>query len=189
MTGAPSADGHHVLFWKWLESVAQLVEHRPFKALVLGSSPSALTIPLLPSYSLSGYLLFVFRRAAIAFRKSPEHRRGLPSPHRRASPLNPSPCRGASKTAIHLCKSSPQNPAPSCSEANPCARLLQCVHRSYPAQPDPSPDQATSGRKNASAKSHLQGSLAKSQAATRRHVPPIDSPCTARCVWGTLANG
>ena len=28
----------------WLESVAQLVEHRPFKALVLGSSPSALTI-------------------------------------------------------------------------------------------------------------------------------------------------
>ncbi len=26
------------------ESVAQLVEHRPFKALVLGSSPSALTI-------------------------------------------------------------------------------------------------------------------------------------------------
>ena len=29
---------------KWFESVAQLVEHRPFKALVLGSSPSALTI-------------------------------------------------------------------------------------------------------------------------------------------------
>ena len=29
---------------EWLESVAQLVEHRPFKALVLGSSPSALTI-------------------------------------------------------------------------------------------------------------------------------------------------
>src|SRR6478752_4079761 len=28
----------------WFESVAQLVEHRPFKALVLGSSPSALTI-------------------------------------------------------------------------------------------------------------------------------------------------
>jgi hypothetical protein len=28
----------------WSESVAQLVEHRPFKALVLGSSPSALTI-------------------------------------------------------------------------------------------------------------------------------------------------
>ena len=27
----------------WFESVAQLVEHRPFKALVLGSSPSALT--------------------------------------------------------------------------------------------------------------------------------------------------
>jgi hypothetical protein len=26
-----------------VESVAQLVEHRPFKALVLGSSPSALT--------------------------------------------------------------------------------------------------------------------------------------------------
>jgi hypothetical protein len=32
----------------WLESVAQLVEHRPFKALVLGSSPSALTIKSLP---------------------------------------------------------------------------------------------------------------------------------------------
>ena len=32
---------------EWLESVAQLVEHRPFKALVLGSSPSALTIKLL----------------------------------------------------------------------------------------------------------------------------------------------
>jgi hypothetical protein len=30
----------------WFESVAQLVEHRPFKALVLGSSPSALTIIL-----------------------------------------------------------------------------------------------------------------------------------------------
>ena len=30
----------------WLESVAQLVEHRPFKALVLGSSPSALTITI-----------------------------------------------------------------------------------------------------------------------------------------------
>jgi hypothetical protein len=30
----------------WSESVAQLVEHRPFKALVLGSSPSALTIKL-----------------------------------------------------------------------------------------------------------------------------------------------
>ena len=30
----------------WFESVAQLVEHRPFKALVLGSSPSALTITL-----------------------------------------------------------------------------------------------------------------------------------------------
>ena len=27
------------------EFVAQLVEHRPFKALVLGSSPSELTIP------------------------------------------------------------------------------------------------------------------------------------------------
>jgi hypothetical protein len=32
-----------VLLWKERESVAQLVEHRPFKALVLGSSPSALT--------------------------------------------------------------------------------------------------------------------------------------------------
>ena len=31
----------------WFESVAQLVEHRPFKALVLGSSPSALTMTLL----------------------------------------------------------------------------------------------------------------------------------------------
>ncbi len=30
---------------EWCESVAQLVEHRPFKALVLGSNPSALTIP------------------------------------------------------------------------------------------------------------------------------------------------
>ena len=30
----------------WFESVAQLVEHRPFKALVLGSSPSALTIKI-----------------------------------------------------------------------------------------------------------------------------------------------
>jgi hypothetical protein len=29
---------------EWCESVAQLVEHRPFKALVLGSNPSALTI-------------------------------------------------------------------------------------------------------------------------------------------------
>jgi hypothetical protein len=29
---------------EWHESVAQLVEHRPFKALVLGSNPSALTI-------------------------------------------------------------------------------------------------------------------------------------------------
>ena len=35
----------NVLTWiLWFESVAQLVEHRPFKALVLGSSPSALTI-------------------------------------------------------------------------------------------------------------------------------------------------
>jgi hypothetical protein len=33
----------------WFESVAQLVEHRPFKALVLGSSPSALTIHPIPS--------------------------------------------------------------------------------------------------------------------------------------------
>jgi hypothetical protein len=33
---------------EWSESVAQLVEHRPFKALVLGSSPSALTIS--PNY-------------------------------------------------------------------------------------------------------------------------------------------
>ena len=35
-----------ILCYLWLrdESVAQLVEHRPFKALVLGSSPSALTI-------------------------------------------------------------------------------------------------------------------------------------------------
>ena len=33
-----------MLPWSEVESVAQLVEHRPFKALVLGSSPSALTI-------------------------------------------------------------------------------------------------------------------------------------------------
>lgn len=36
----------------WFESVAQLVEHRPFKALVLGSSPSALTIKSI-TYSTS----------------------------------------------------------------------------------------------------------------------------------------
>ena len=35
----------YATFGVWFESVAQLVEHRPFKALVLGSSPSALTIP------------------------------------------------------------------------------------------------------------------------------------------------
>ncbi len=34
----------YATFGVWFESVAQLVEHRPFKALVLGSSPSALTI-------------------------------------------------------------------------------------------------------------------------------------------------
>jgi hypothetical protein len=34
-------------FIEWFESVAQLVEHRPFKALVLGSSPSALTSHLI----------------------------------------------------------------------------------------------------------------------------------------------
>ncbi len=34
----------------WSESVAQLVEHRPFKALVLGSSPSALTISPTPPF-------------------------------------------------------------------------------------------------------------------------------------------
>lgn len=33
----------HRLSLQQVESVAQLVEHRPFKALVLGSSPSALT--------------------------------------------------------------------------------------------------------------------------------------------------
>lgn len=44
----------------WFESVAQLVEHRPFKALVLGSSPSALTIfflqtlPVVSQTGLSG---------------------------------------------------------------------------------------------------------------------------------------
>jgi hypothetical protein len=46
------------------ERVAQLVEHRPFKALVLGSSPSPLTISSLPFWrynrsnhplKLSGY--------------------------------------------------------------------------------------------------------------------------------------
>jgi hypothetical protein len=36
----------YATFGVWSESVAQLVEHRPFKALVLGSSPSALTISL-----------------------------------------------------------------------------------------------------------------------------------------------
>jgi hypothetical protein len=40
-------------FVMWFESVAQLVEHRPFKALVLGSSPSALTIN---SYNSIRYL-------------------------------------------------------------------------------------------------------------------------------------
>ena len=35
---------YYANFGMWFESVAQLVEHRPFKALVLGSSPSALTI-------------------------------------------------------------------------------------------------------------------------------------------------
>jgi hypothetical protein len=35
---------------RWQESVAQLVEHRPFKALVLGSSPSALTINPFATY-------------------------------------------------------------------------------------------------------------------------------------------
>jgi hypothetical protein len=39
----------------WSESVAQLVEHRPFKALVLGSSPSALTITLNIFNSLDGH--------------------------------------------------------------------------------------------------------------------------------------
>ena len=34
----------YATFGVWFESVAQLLEHRPFKALVLGSSPSALTI-------------------------------------------------------------------------------------------------------------------------------------------------
>ncbi len=41
---------------RWLESVAQLVEHRPFKALVLGSSPSALTILASTSSSLKNPL-------------------------------------------------------------------------------------------------------------------------------------
>ena len=45
----------YVIFEEWLEPVAQLVEHRPFKALVLGSSPSGLTIPF-PSQPLSGRL-------------------------------------------------------------------------------------------------------------------------------------
>jgi hypothetical protein len=39
-------DEQNVLFLElWNEPVAQSVEHRPFKALVLGSSPSGLTIP------------------------------------------------------------------------------------------------------------------------------------------------
>jgi hypothetical protein len=44
----------------WFESVAQLVEHRPFKALVLGSSPSALTKQFLIS-NLAGHSLPGFR--------------------------------------------------------------------------------------------------------------------------------
>ena len=38
----------------WWEPVAQLVEHRPFKALVLGSSPSGLTISLFIPENLPG---------------------------------------------------------------------------------------------------------------------------------------
>ena len=41
---SPRMQGWDVLPLRRFESVAQLVEHRPFKALVLGSSPSALTI-------------------------------------------------------------------------------------------------------------------------------------------------
>ncbi len=45
-TALPGASGaaRYATVGVWFESVAQLVEHRPFKALVLGSSPSALTI-------------------------------------------------------------------------------------------------------------------------------------------------
>ena len=46
----PSETSHYATLGMWFESVAQLVEHRPFKALVLGSSPSALTIKSI-SYS------------------------------------------------------------------------------------------------------------------------------------------
>jgi hypothetical protein len=54
----PSSECANLVVWS--ESVAQLVEHRPFKALVLGSSPSALTIifnnlqPELVAASLKG---------------------------------------------------------------------------------------------------------------------------------------
>jgi hypothetical protein len=46
----------------WFESVAQLVEHRPFKALVLGSSPSALTINYYNQHLMraSDWKVFVF---------------------------------------------------------------------------------------------------------------------------------
>jgi hypothetical protein len=39
-----------------VESVAQLVEHRPFKALVVGSSPTALTIKHLVNIGHLEYL-------------------------------------------------------------------------------------------------------------------------------------
>ena len=44
MVGAAAEGCNYATLGVWFESVAQLVEHRPFKALVLGSSPSALTI-------------------------------------------------------------------------------------------------------------------------------------------------
>ena len=45
-TALPGASGaaRYATVGVWFESVAQLVEHRPFKALVVGSSPTALTI-------------------------------------------------------------------------------------------------------------------------------------------------
>ena len=53
---APSSSFNCANFVEWSESVAQLVEHRPFKALVLGSSPSALTI--IPSIYFTANSIF-----------------------------------------------------------------------------------------------------------------------------------
>src|SRR5215472_6888546 len=57
----------------WCESVAQLVEHRPFKALVLGSNPSALTIPFQDQH-------FFNSGPAAAAASSPRVTRKIPTP-------------------------------------------------------------------------------------------------------------